>query len=266
MKYNACILIAQNDPFFFLNCKNFFSQYNILVVSVENNYQKILHKINILKPDVVLLEAMVPPFDSIAIINATRFLRFNNSKVPIFFVLSCINDSKLKWANLKAGAREYILKPVDNYFVLSRIFNTIISSNSGENSIDEFYYYRTAKNKSHIFENLEYLIAEVLAEFKIPVKMKGYDYLYKAINYSVLNISSDMSITKQIYPMIAKSVNSNIACVERSIRHVIKVAWQGELNSSMIKYFSYKRPTNLQFIELVSKQLIFRNQNCQEVS
>ncbi|MGN1034741.1 MAG: hypothetical protein ACI4PK_04060, partial [Oscillospiraceae bacterium] len=81
----------------------------------------------------------VPPFDSIAVMNALKFIKNESSKIPIFFVLSCINDIPLKNANLAAGALEYLVKPIDNYAMLIRVFNVIIASQlQKEANIDLF--------------------------------------------------------------------------------------------------------------------------------
>ena len=254
MKHNACVLIAQNDQFFFENCKNFLLKYNIITVYVENNYHKIISTIKTHKPDVVLLDSIVPPFDSIAVMNALKFIKNESFKMPVFFVLSCINDIQLKNANLAAGALEYLVKPVDNYVMLIRVFNVIIASQlQKEANIDLFSKHYIANNSLCAPEDLEYLIFQILNEFSIPINMNGYNYLCKAILYNILNLPSNISLTKQIYPMVAKDVNSSAACIEHSIRHTINTAWQNGENKKMVEYFGNKRPTNMLFINLISK-------------
>ena len=267
MKHHACVLIAQNDPFLFENCKNFLLKYNIITIYAEKNYHKIISLIKTHKPDVVLLDAIVPPFDSIAVMNALKFIKNETFKMPKFFVLSCVNDIQLKKANLAAGALEYILKPVDNYAMLIRVFNVIISSQLQEEAnIESFSNYYINKNNLCAPEDLEYLIFQILNEFLIPINMNGYNYLCKAILYNILNLPSNISLTKQIYPMVAKDVNSSAACIEHSIRHTINTAWQNGENKKMAEYFGNKRPTNMLFINLVSKLITLKSAQNPNVS
>ena len=118
-------------------------------------------------------------------------------------------------------------KSVDNYAMLIRVFNAIISSQLQEEAnIESFSNYYINKNNLCAPEDLEYLIFQILNEFLIPINMNGYNYLCKAILYNILNLPSNISLTKQIYPMVAKDVNSSAACIEHSIRHTINTAWQ----------------------------------------
>ena len=96
--------------------------------------------------------------------------------------------------------------------------------------------------------------------------MNGYNYLCKAILYNILNLPSNISLTKQIYPMVAKDVNSSAACIEHSIRYTINTAWQNGENKKMAEYFGNKRPTNMLFINLVSKLITLKSAQNPNVS
>ena len=255
MDCNACVLVAQNDPFFFDNCKNFFAQYNVFTAQTENCYDDVLNAIRLWRPDVVLLDAFVPPLDSIAVIEAIQFLPELKGAHPLFFVLSCINDSQLKTNNLAAGAFEYLLKPIDNYMVLSRVFNAILSlehNKSGINAISSVYL---AKNSSCAPNDLLCTIEQTLLELGISTALNGYEYLCKAILYYTLAPSTQTSLTKHIYPITAKAFCSSPTCVERSIRYAITSAWQGSTNKKMTRYFNNKKPTNMKFIVAISNHL-----------
>ena len=73
------------------------------------------------------------------------------------------------------------------------------------------------------------------------------------------------SVTKELYPTIAKKFNTTSSKVERAIRHAIEVAWnRGRIDAinaifgSRI-YLGTEKPTNSEFIALVADKLILEN-------
>ena len=73
------------------------------------------------------------------------------------------------------------------------------------------------------------------------------------------------SVTKELYPSIAKKFNTTPSKVERAIRHAIEVAWnRGRIDAinaifgSRI-YLGTEKPTNSEFIALVADKLILEN-------
>ena len=69
------------------------------------------------------------------------------------------------------------------------------------------------------------------------------------------------SITKILYPTIAKRHQTTSSRVERAIRHAIEVAWdRGDLET-LQKYFGYTvsvskgKPTNSEFIALIADKI-----------
>ena len=69
------------------------------------------------------------------------------------------------------------------------------------------------------------------------------------------------SVTKQLYPAVAKSFSTTSSRVERAIRHAIEVAWDRGDVDTLNKYFGYTvhnskgKPTNSEFIAMISDRL-----------
>ncbi|MDR2817716.1 MAG: response regulator [Oscillospiraceae bacterium] len=250
MKYNACILIAHNDPFFISICKKFFSQYNIMVTQVESNYCKIIHAIEFWQPDVVLIDVIIPNSDSVSVMEASRNLSIK--RIPMFFVISYVDDHKMKSVNLEHGATQFLLCPFDNYFVLSKIFNSIISAQHSERITPCYCGNRTSPT-----QRCELAVYEAVANLGVPTNMNGYKYLCRAILYCVSVPWQNPCLGKQIYLTIAEAVNSNAVCIERSIRHAITTAWEGNANL-IANYFGIsQKPTNMQFISFMAMKFRF---------
>ena len=72
---------------------------------------------------------------------------------------------------------------------------------------------------------MEIIVTNVIHEIGVPAHIKGYQYLRDSIIMSVNDMDILNSITKQLYPTIAKMHNTTPSRVERAIRHAIEVAW-----------------------------------------
>ena len=73
------------------------------------------------------------------------------------------------------------------------------------------------------------------------------------------------SITKQLYPSVAKAYGTTSSRVERAIRHAIEVAWDRGDIDVINSFFGYTvqstrgKPTNSEFIALVADSLRLKN-------
>ena len=73
------------------------------------------------------------------------------------------------------------------------------------------------------------------------------------------------SITKELYPSVAKTFGTTSSRVERAIRHAIEVAWDRGDVDVINSYFGYTvqsqrgKPTNSEFIALISDNLRLKN-------
>ena len=69
------------------------------------------------------------------------------------------------------------------------------------------------------------------------------------------------SVTKQLYPSVAKNFETTPSRVERAIRHAIEVAWDRGDIDVLNSYFGYTihnsrgKPTNSEFIAMISDKL-----------
>jgi two-component system response regulator (stage 0 sporulation protein A) len=222
------------------------------------------------KPDVVVLNAIMPFFDASSVIHIANE---NRAFAPQFIVLSDIEDVVLKRENIEAGAREYLLKPFDNNLLFAKILHLIscAKSSNKKNILASSY---ATRYLSHISRaNLDLLITDIISGFGISPKVKGCAYLKEAVLFVFDTPSSNVSITKDIYPTIARLHDSTPSCVERAIRHAIAIAWPNiskSMANHLISQSFVARPTNSQFIyhifnELsVAAQKIEISQDCRE--
>lgn len=119
-----------------------------------------------------------------------------------------------------------------------------------------------AKPVEHI--DLEKEVTEMIHEIGVPAHIKGYQYLREAIMMSVEDAEMLSSITKILYPTIAKKYQTTSSRVERAIRHAIEVAWSRGKMETLDSLFGYTisvgkgKPTNSEFIALIADKIRLR--------
>src|SRR5699024_9637488 len=110
-------------------------------------------------------------------------------------------------------------------------------------------------------ENIETSITSMMHDIGVPAHIKGYLYLREAITMVYHDIELLGSITKILYPDIAKKFNTTASRVERAIRHAIEVAWNRGNIDTIMEIFGYtinvskSKPTNSEFIAMVADRL-----------
>lgn len=132
---------------------------------------------------------------------------------------------------------------------------------SGMNVSDHYKEERT------VVHDLERDVTDMLHELGVPAHIKGYQYLRQAIILSVEEVEMLNSITKVLYPTIAKCFQTTSSRVERAIRHAIEVAWTRGNMETLEAFFGYTintgkgKPTNSEFIALIVDKirLSYRN-------
>ena len=109
--------------------------------------------------------------------------------------------------------------------------------------------------------NLEQDVTDMIHEIGVPAHIKGYQYLREAIMMSVDDPAMISSITKILYPTIAKRFQTTPSRVERAIRHAIEVAWSRGKMETLDALFGYTidtgkgKPTNSEFIALIADRI-----------
>ena len=109
--------------------------------------------------------------------------------------------------------------------------------------------------------DLEKDVTDMIHEIGVPAHIKGYQYLRAAIMMSVEDVEMLGSITKVLYPTIAKKYQTTPSRVERAIRHAIEVAWSRGRMETLDALFGYTintgkgKPTNSEFIALIADKI-----------
>ena len=106
------------------------------------------------------------------------------------------------------------------------------------------------------------IITNIIKELGMPANLSGYHYIRDAITMVINDIDTIKSITKVIYPNVAKLHNTTASRVERGIRHAIEMGWERANEDLIMKLFGYslsadrRKPTNSEFIATVADYII----------
>ena len=114
--------------------------------------------------------------------------------------------------------------------------------------------YEFPKEKKHI-------VTELMIRLGVPAHLKGYGYIRTAILLILEDEMRVTSVTKLLYPDIARIHSTTGEKVERAIRTAIGVVWSRDFehfNEFFNKTWK-RRPTNSEFLrefkEIVKKHL-----------
>lgn len=214
------------------------------------------------QPDVVLLDIIMPQLDGLGVLeNVNKDSQINNP--PVFIMISAIGQERITENALNLGAEYYIMKPFDNETIVRRIKQLkgrfeLLNTEKRRNSIFENH---SSSSKMLTNRSLETEVTSIIHEIGVPAHIKGYQYLRDAIMMSINDMDMLNSITKLLYPSIAKRHKTTPSRVERAIRHAIEVAWSRGKMDTIDKLFGYTinngkgKPTNSEFIALISDKL-----------
>ena len=168
-------------------------------------------------PKILIMDIVMPGYDSLEYISTIREV---SPDTNIIVITHFINDYIEKmWMDL--GVVRYLHKTVQ-----SDIISFVISQQIGFDHIKK----NCRKLSDSVSEINDALIDEILQNLRLPFHIKGTLYTKVAVKDMVKrNIAFEsISITKDIYPMVAKECNTTASKVERSIRYCIEFILENE--------------------------------------
>ena len=161
---------------------------------------------------------------------------------------------------------ERVYKILGDLMNMDKEFQIMITVPSGNKSASITGQDTELKNEGMV-RNLEKDVTDMIHEIGVPAHIKGYQYLREAIMMSVEDNEMLSSITKVLYPSIAKKYQTTPSRVERAIRHAIEVAWSRGRMETLDALFGYTintgkgKPTNSEYIALIADKIRLQYKN-----
>ena len=217
-----------------------------LVVGTANDGEQAIRMIEEKKPEILVLDLMLAKKDGIGVLKSIAGME----RRPMTLATSVFVTDYVSTAAANLGVRYLMLKPCDMTALVERLEEI-----RGGESLRFPEKRRPDKN------SIESMVTNIIHEIGVPAHIKGYQYLRTAILMTVSDSDIINSVTKVLYPSVAKKYSTTTSRVERAIRHAIEVAWDRGDIDTLNSYFGYTiqnnrgKPTNSEFIAMIADNL-----------
>ncbi len=197
--------------------------------------------------DAVITDLWVSGIDGIGIIRKALSLRPEGRCA--FLLMSPINKQSVLLEASEAGADLCILKPFDTTALVEHVESLLRVKSKAHD------------NPASLGTDIEAQVTKIIHQIGVPAHIKGYQYLRTAILMTIDDTDIINSVTKILYPTVAKKYQTTTSRVERAIRHAIEVAWDRGDVDTLNSYFGYTiqntrgKPTNSEFIAMIADNL-----------
>ncbi len=250
MKRRTKILIVDDNKEFCYNLKSYLTDtegFEVVGTAFDGKtgFEQTLEQ----KPDVLLINVILPFLDGLAVLT-----KINTSplvaKKPKTIVFSASGHENIINSAMNRGAGYYLVKPFDFSVLAERIRDLTAEKPS----------FVLKNHESHI-NDLETNITMHIQQLGVPAHIKGYQYIRDAIMMVIEDMDAINSITKILYPTVARHYNTTPSRVERAIRHAIEVAWDRGNPDVLNDLFGYTilsskgKPTNSEFIAMIADKI-----------
>lgn len=243
------ILIGDDTAQYGVSCAASLRALGFFVITRQKDGTVIYDAIRNEQPEVVIIDAVMPGLDAIELI---RKIKSSNYKQPKFIVTSAYENSFIENQVMSSGASYFMLKPFDVKVLGDRIKSMLDIGTDSGNALP-------MSPRSSF--NLEIVVTDMIHRIGVPAHIKGYHYLREAIMLSVEDKEMLESVTKLLYPEVAKKFSTTPSRVERAIRHAIEIAWDRGDVDVLNSFFGYTvntgkgKPTNSEFIALLADKI-----------
>lgn len=234
----------------------------IQVVGKADNGEDAYNMIVRTNPDIVLMDVIMPRLDGISVMEKVKS-NTHMKGCPSFIMVTAASSQDVTEDAFRLGANYYIMKPFSREVVIDKIHRVSRGRMKGPagDQVAERRVQPYLDKAAYMEQNLETDVTQMLHEIGIPAHIKGYQYLRDAIIMSVRDTEMLSSVTKILYPTIAKKHQTTPSRVERAIRHAIEVAWSRGKMDTINELFGYTvsngkgKPTNSEFVALIADKI-----------
>lgn len=246
MKNEIKVLIADDSAQFGKECQSILKASGYDVMLCKKDGERVIATVDSQHIDVVVMDAFMTKGDAIDVL---EHMESSLSEKPLVLILSSMDSQSFEEQMINAGADYYFIKPVKPESVAKRIIN--LSTWKAEK-----------RNKTSMLTgDMDVVISDIMRQIGVPAHIKGYHYLRASIKLSIEDDEMLSSVTKLLYPTVAKMYNTTSSRVERAIRHAIEVAWDRGDVDVLSSYFGYTiqsqrgKPTNSEFIAMITDKI-----------
>jgi len=253
MEYTTKILIADENAASRLSMREGLIREGYRNLEEASNGEDARILLSKFRPDIVITDVWLSKLDGIGVLRSARNMDWGTGKPPAFIVLSSVPNQNVFIQATEAGAELCLLRPV-NVNSLCEHIRSIVNRRAGDIPA-------AAMQTEDKTADIETKVTQIIHQIGVPAHIKGYQYLRTAILLTIKDSDIINSVTKVLYPSVAKKYQTTTSRVERAIRHAIEVAWDRGDVDTLNSYFGYTiqnsrgKPTNSEFIAMIADNL-----------
>ena len=235
-------------------CRRLLETQTISIDEAENG-EMALMKLRDNHYDAAVVDLWLSKLDGVGLIREAKISAKNKSAV--YVLTSPINKPSLLMEATSVGADICILKPFDASVLIQHIKSFIKMKGISQ-----------IRDEIGAISDMESQVTKIIHQIGVPAHIKGYQYLRSAILLTIDDSEIINSVTKVLYPTVAKKYQTTTSRVERAIRHAIEVAWDRGDIDTLNSYFGYTiqnsrgKPTNSEFIAMIADNLRLKYKSC----
>ena len=221
-----------------------------LLVDEATNGEEALQKLRHGRYDAAIVNIMLTRLDGIGLLRA--YHPDDVTTRPAFLMLAPVANQAIIADAMAAGADSFLMKPFDMTSLCEHL-RRLLATRRGSNE--------SARAAEPATPDIETQVTKIIHQIGVPAHIKGYQYLRTAILLTIQDSDIINSVTKVLYPSVAKKYQTTTSRVERAIRHAIEVAWDRGDVDTLNSYFGYTiqnnrgKPTNSEFIAMIADNL-----------
>lgn len=250
METKKRVLIADEDSGFRERLEQSLRQAQVEVIGTYRTGAGLTDAIAESKPDMVIMDLLLPEMDGLDVLRSLH--ERLSGKLPMIVVVSAFASQETTAVCSDLGVSFYFRKPVDTDALAQRVCQYADANR---------VYSAEGMNLTDQTRAIEMRVTEIIHLIGVPAHIKGYQYLRDAIMMCVNDMDLLNSITKELYPGIAKKYATTPSRVERALRHAIEVAWSRGKMDTIYALFGYTissgkgKPTNSEFVALIADKI-----------
>ena len=259
MEHNIKILIVNENAGERQLLREGLNRHGYRFLDEAVNGEEALQKLCRNRYDAALIDMMLTRLDGIGVLRQYREQAAAGAKMPVFLMLLPVASQTMIAQASTAGADLCLMKPFDIQSLCGHMERLLQSKNAENANHTENAPTDSAATGPE--PDIETQVTKIIHQIGVPAHIKGYQYLRTAILLTINDSEIINSVTKILYPSVAKKYQTTTSRVERAIRHAIEVAWDRGDVETLNSYFGYTiqnnrgKPTNSEFIAMIADNL-----------
>lgn len=192
------------------------------------------------QPDALLIDLMLPGGNALSILKELKSLPAD--QCPVIFIVSSFASSHTVAECDRLGASFFLRKPID----LTSLVELILRYGCTPR--------RFSSDSQPSAHDVSRRVTQIISSLQLPAHVAGYRYARECILMTLKDPSVAESVTKILYPAVARKYHTTWTSVERDIRNAVEIAWKRS-GGRMAGFSSTRRPPNRELILTIADRV-----------